>query len=121
MCLKDRLNSELETISHFHLCKNASWKARSPSLAEKENSDLLCDLPADCDGPNTWFDLSFGVTHMLARNKCTLHTELECDFPRKQTQISQSLAKPKPSTQQDYYGRQGGTLLHRYCTSTYTD
>ena len=48
MCLKDRLNSELEIISHFHLCKNASWKARSPSLAEKENSDLLCDLPADC-------------------------------------------------------------------------
>ena len=37
----------METISHFHLCKNASWKARSPSLAEKENSDLLCDLPAD--------------------------------------------------------------------------
>ena len=47
MCLKGRLNSGLETISHFRLCKNASWKARSPSLAEKENSDLLCDLPAD--------------------------------------------------------------------------
>ena len=24
-------------------------------------------------------------------------------------------------TQQDYYGRRGGTLLHSYCTSTYTE
>ena len=24
------------------------------------------------------------------------------------------------NTQQDYYGRQGGTLLHSYCTGTYT-
>ena len=25
------------------------------------------------------------------------------------------------STQQDYYGRQCGTLLHSYCTRTYTE
>ena len=25
------------------------------------------------------------------------------------------------STQQDYYGRQGGTLLHSYCTGTYSE
>ena len=65
----------------------------------------------------------WGLQHLLRKQnlKRTVVEHIKEHTAKIVDNLSAIAEHYQKTTQQDYYGLQGSTLLHSYCTSTYTE